>query len=95
MWTIIRSELIQGIHGFNFLDRQLLEHKGDNDESAGTVSEAFQVAESRMWKAALKFCEIESKSHEIRNYRKETALYSKGKVWVLGGFRCLSINGMK
>lgn len=44
--------LIQGIHGFNFLDRQLLEHKGDNDESAGTVSDAFQVAESRMWKAA-------------------------------------------
>ena len=48
-----------------------------------------------MWKAALRFCENESKTHEIRNFRKETPVYSKSKAWVLGGFRCTSISGIK
>lgn len=65
------------------------------DNSVGTATDAFQVVESRMWKAALKFCENESKTHEIRNFRKEAPLYSKSEVWVLGGFRCASVSGMK
>lgn len=66
-----------------------------NDESIATVTDAFHVAESRMWKAALRFCENESKTHEVRNFRKETPVYSKSEAWVLGGFRCASISGIK
>lgn len=65
------------------------------DDSVGTVTDAFQVVESRMWKAALRFCENESKAHEIRNYRKETPIYTKSEVSILGGFRCASVSGMK
>ena len=50
------------------------------EDNAGTVSDAFQIAETRMWKAALKFCEADNKSHEMRNFRKETPIYSKGEV---------------
>ena len=65
------------------------------EDTTGTATDAFQIAESRMWRAAFKFCEGIEKSHEIRNFRKESPLYSKGEVWILGGFRCASTLGVK
>lgn len=66
-----------------------------NNESIDTVTDAFQIAESRMWKAALRFCEKENKAYELRNYRKETPIYTKNEVSILGGFRCASVSGIK
>lgn len=65
------------------------------EDTPGTTTEAFQVAESRMWQAALRYCEKIQKSHELRNFRKESPQYSKGEVWILGGFRCASTSGIK
>ncbi len=65
------------------------------EDTTGTATDAFQIAESRMWKAAFRFCEGIEKSHEVRNFRKESPLYSKGEVWMLGGFRCASTSGVK
>lgn len=65
------------------------------EDTTSVATDAFQIAEARMWKAAFKFCEKIEKSHEVRNFKKESPLYSKGEVWILGGFRCTSTPSVK
>ena len=54
------------------------------------VGSAYPLAESRLWKAAFRFCTKMNKNHELRSYKKYSPVFSKTSISILGGFRCLS-----